>query len=62
MHGDFVIQVRETIDLERGQFEGRVEHIDSGRSKHFRTVEDLLSFVVQHAKQAPAAPKPAQQI
>jgi len=59
MQGDFVIQVRQTIDLDRGQFQGRVEHIDSGRSIHFRTVEDFLAFVVQQAKADPATAEPS---
>jgi|HubBroStandDraft_5_1064220.scaffolds.fasta_scaffold319734_2 hypothetical protein len=47
MQRDFVIQVRQDIDLHAGHFEGRIEHIDSGRSAHFRTIEDLLAFVVR---------------
>ena len=47
MRRDFVIQLRPDTDVRAGQFEGRIEHIDSGRSAHFRTIEELLAFVAQ---------------
>jgi hypothetical protein len=47
MLGDFVIQVRPDIDLDRGVFSGRVEHMDSGQSARFRTVDELAAFVFQ---------------
>jgi hypothetical protein len=53
MQGDFVIQLRPSKDLAAGQFEGRVEHIDSGRSAHFHSVEELLAFLA--AQLAPSA-------
>jgi hypothetical protein len=46
MQRDYVVQIRPETDVRGGQFEGRVEHIDSGRSAHFRTVEDLVAFVI----------------
>jgi hypothetical protein len=49
MQGDFVIQVRPDVDLDRGIFHGRIEHMDSGQSARFRTVEELVAFVIQHA-------------
>ncbi|MGB6944412.1 MAG: hypothetical protein WBE37_18580 [Bryobacteraceae bacterium] len=55
MRGDFVIQVRPEVDLERGILPGRVEHMDSGHSTRFRTVQELLSFILQHVA-APDAP------
>jgi len=45
MQGDFVIQLRPTMDLAAGQFEGRVEHIDTGRSAQFHSAEELLAFL-----------------
>jgi hypothetical protein len=53
MQGDFVIQLRPTTDLASGQFHGRVEHIDSGRSAHFHSVEELLAFLASHATEQP---------
>jgi len=47
MQRDFVIQLRPDSDLRAGQFDGRVEHIASGRSAHFRGIQDLLAFVAQ---------------
>jgi hypothetical protein len=53
MQGDFVIQLRPTAELPSGRFEGRVEHIDSGRSAHFRSVEEFLAFLASHATGQP---------
>jgi hypothetical protein len=50
MQGDFVIQVRPDADLDRGIFQGRVEHMDSGQSARFRTVDELVAFIIQHAQ------------
>lgn len=50
MQGDFVIQVRPEVDLDRGILPGRVEHMDSGQSARFRTVEELLAFILQHVQ------------
>jgi len=48
-----VIQLRPNTDFPSGQFEGRVEHIDTGRSAHFQSVEELLTFLAaQVAAQA----------
>jgi len=48
MQGDFVIQIRPDADLERGVFQGRIEHMDSSQSIHFRTVEELVAFIQRH--------------
>ncbi|HTT63944.1 MAG TPA: hypothetical protein VMG35_18965 [Bryobacteraceae bacterium] len=45
MQRDFVIQIRPDADVRAGQLEGRVEHIDSGRSSHFKSVEELVAFL-----------------
>lgn len=47
MPRDFVIQLRPDADVRAGRFEGRIEHIDSGRSERFRAVEELLAFVAR---------------
>jgi hypothetical protein len=53
MVGDFVIQVRPDVDPEHGVFQGRVEHMDSGRSARFRTVDELIVFITQRLQQSP---------
>jgi len=58
MQGDFVIQVRPETDLDRGVLRGRIEHMDSGQSTRFQTVEELIAFIKQHL-QAPA-PEPSE--
>jgi hypothetical protein len=61
MQGDFVIQLRPSKDPAAGQLEGRVEHIDSGRSAHFHNVEELLAFLAAQVAQN-AAPSSAERI
>jgi hypothetical protein len=59
MQRDFVIQLRPDVDLSTGRFEGRVEHIDSGRSAHFHTIQDFLDFVADAIKpEAPSSDGP----
>jgi hypothetical protein len=50
MRGDFVIQIRPEIELDRGILPGRVEHMDSGQSVRFRTVHELLAFIQKHVQ------------
>jgi hypothetical protein len=50
MLGDFVIQVRPDVDPDRGVFQGRVEHMDSGQSARFRTVDELIAFITQQVQ------------
>jgi len=45
MQRDFVVQIRPDVPPGKGEFQGRVEHVDTGRSAHFRTVEEFLSFI-----------------
>lgn len=49
MQRDFVIQFRPDCDLGNGQFQGRLEHIDSGRSGSFRTIAELATLVTRLA-------------
>jgi len=56
MQGDFVVQIKPGMDVVRGQFQGRVEHIDSGFSARFESVNDLLAFIAR-AMAASAPPK-----
>jgi hypothetical protein len=41
----FVCQLASAADPGRGILVGRVEHVTSGRAAHFRSVEDLISFM-----------------
>jgi hypothetical protein len=41
----FVVQFSAEASVDRGRFTGRVEHVGSGRSRHFGCLEELLSFV-----------------
>jgi prophage DNA circulation protein len=50
MQGDFVIQVRPDVDLDRGLFHGRIEHVDSGQAARFQTLDEMAAFVVRHAQ------------
>lgn len=43
----FVIQFRPEADVAQGQWIGRVEHVASGQATHFRSLEELLSFVTR---------------
>jgi len=46
MERAFVVQLRSEPDLLAGRFEGRVDHVDSGRSTHFETLEEFVNFVI----------------
>jgi len=44
-------------------FEGRVEHVDSGRDRRFRSLEELLRFIeemLNEARQTEAEPEETQ--
>lgn len=41
----FVIQFRPPTDLEAGRFEGRVEHVLSGKAMRFHSLDQLLTFI-----------------
>jgi hypothetical protein len=43
----FVLQFTADADPETGPFEGRVEHVASGRAAQFHTPEELQTFVAQ---------------
>jgi len=40
VHWAFVVQFRTETDMERGQFEGRVEHVVSGQATPFHSLEE----------------------
>jgi hypothetical protein len=41
----FVIQFHANSDIEKGQVTGRIEHVVSGRARHFESLEALLVFI-----------------
>ena len=43
----FVVQFRLEMDIEAGQFEGRVEHVASSKSARFHSLGELLSFIAK---------------
>ena len=44
-NGGFVLQLEAQADIASGHISGRVEHIVSGNTAKFYSLEDLLSFV-----------------
>jgi len=47
VHRAFVVHFRVSSDVPRGQIAGRVEHVVSGQSTHFDSLEELLAFVAR---------------
>jgi hypothetical protein len=45
VHWAFVVHFRLSTNIARGQIEGRVEHVVSGQSMHFDSLEELLAFM-----------------
>ena len=41
----FVVHFRTNTDLQQGRIVGRVEHVVSGQSTHFESLEELLAFI-----------------
>ena len=47
VHWAFVVHFRLSTNVTQGQIAGRVEHVVSGQSTHFDSLEELLAFVGQ---------------
>ncbi|NOT55352.1 MAG: hypothetical protein HOP18_12160 [Deltaproteobacteria bacterium] len=47
VHRAFVVQLRTSSNLSRGPIEGRVEHVVSGQSTHFDSLDELLTFMAR---------------
>jgi len=47
VHRAFVVHFRTSSNVARGPIEGRVEHVVSGQSTHFDSLEELLSFMAR---------------
>jgi hypothetical protein len=48
----FVIQFRDSANSETSQYSGRVEHVSSGRTANFRSLEELPELLLQMLKVA----------
>ncbi len=48
----FVLQIRADSRVENGHLAGRVEHVVSGRSAHFQSVDELLTFMASALREA----------
>jgi hypothetical protein len=47
VHWAFVVHFRLSTNLARGRIAGRVEHVVSGQSTHFDSLEELLAFIAR---------------
>ena len=47
VHRAFVVHFRVSTNIAQGQIEGRAEHVVSGQTAHFASLEELLAFVAQ---------------
>jgi hypothetical protein len=47
VHRAFVVYFRTDSNIDRGPIEGRVEHVLSGQSMHFESLEELLTFMAR---------------
>jgi hypothetical protein len=45
VHWAFVVHFRLSTNIAQGRIEGRVEHVVSGQSTHFDSLEELLAFM-----------------
>jgi hypothetical protein len=52
MRGAYVLRLAPGTDLARGQFEGSVEEVDTGKRLTFRQTEELLRFLGQSFEEA----------
>ena len=57
VHWAFVVHFRTNTDVCRGQIAGRVEHVVSGQSMHFDSLEELLAFIDQVLAHVRAPPR-----
>jgi len=47
VHRAFVVHFRVNSDVAQGRLTGRVEHIVSGQSAHFASLEEMLAFIAR---------------
>ena len=56
-HWAFVVHFRTDTDITQGRITGRVEHVVSGQSTHFDSLEELLAFVARVLASVRAPPR-----
>ena len=52
----FVIHLDSSSDLAARRPAGRVEHVQSGESAHFRSLADLFAFFARYLNKDPRSP------
>ena len=57
VHWAFVVHLRTNSDVLHGHIAGRVEHVVSGQSIHFDSLEELLAFIDQVLANVRAPPR-----
>jgi hypothetical protein len=57
----FVVQFRKETVMEQWHVEGRVEHVMSGQSAHFHSVEELFTFMARILASVRAPPDQTRQ-
>jgi hypothetical protein len=57
VHHAFVVHFRVNSNVARGRLTGRVEHVVSGQSAHFDSLEELLAFIDQVLPTVRAPPR-----
>jgi hypothetical protein len=48
----FVIQFRDASESDAGQHSGRIEHVSSGRTANFQSLEELPELLLQMLRRA----------
>jgi hypothetical protein len=57
VHCAFVVYFRVNSDVTEGRLAGRVEHIVSGQTTHFSSLEELLAFIARVLATGRAPPR-----
>jgi len=57
VHWAFVVHFRTDTDITQERIAGRVEHVVSGQSVHFDSLEDLLGFMARVLASVRAPPR-----
>ncbi len=57
VHCAFVVHFRVNSDVAQGRLAGRVEHVVSGQSVHFASLEELLAFIARVLETGRAPPQ-----
>ena len=57
VHHAFVVHFRVNSEVAQGRVSGRVEHVASGQSTHFASLEELLAFMARVLATVRAPPR-----